>query len=111
MATINDFLSLDLRVGKIIKVEFSATAKIPAYKLEIDFGELGVKKSSAQITHRYNEQTLLGRNIVAVTNIPPKKVAGFSSECLVLGAVDVASYGDVILLDPGQDTPAGTKIL
>ncbi|MGB2578697.1 tRNA-binding protein [Elusimicrobium simillimum] len=109
MAEITDLLGLDIRVGVITKVEFFEGARVPAYKLEIDFGPCGTRVTSAQLTRRYNEEKLLNRRIVAVLGLPPKRIAGFKSECLVLGAVD--GEGDVVLLDPGQDTPIGRQIM
>jgi len=83
----NDFSKVDMRIGTILDAEIFVGAKIPAYKLKIDFGDLGIKKSSAQITHRYQPQDLIGKQIVAIVNFPPKQIANFMSECLVLGAV------------------------
>ena len=105
MTSISDLINLDIRVGTIIQAEVFAEANPPAYKLKIDFGDYGVKQSSAQLTRRYDEKSLTGRKIVAALGLPPKFIAGFKSECLVLGAVD--GLGDVILLDPGKDTPDG----
>ncbi|MEM6514936.1 MAG: tRNA-binding protein [Bacteroidota bacterium] len=92
-----DFTKIDLRVGTIIKVEVFPEARNPAYKLTIDFGKIGLKKTSAQITLRYAKEELVGRQIVAVVNFPKKQIANFMSECLVLGAVEGR---DVILLAP-----------
>lgn len=83
-----DFSKIEMRVGTIINAEEFPEAKRPAYKLQIDFGEYGVKKSSAQITELYDLKDLVDRKIVAVVNFPPKQIANFMSECLVLGAVD-----------------------
>jgi tRNA-binding protein len=84
----DDFSKIEMRVGTIVKAEEFPEAKKPAYKLEIDFGSYGTKKSSAQITELYDLKDLEGKKIVAVVNFPPKQIANFMSECLVLGAVD-----------------------
>jgi len=103
-----DFLKVDMRVGKVIIVEDFPEAQKLAYKLTIDFGKLGVKKSSAQITKRYTKEQLLGRQVVAVVNFPPKQIANFVSEVLVLGAV--TKNHEVILLKPDEDVELGDKI-
>ena len=108
MATIDDFLKLELRVGTVLKAEPFPEARKPAIKLEIDFGPLGVKRSSAQITKRYSPDRLVGRQIVAVVNFPPRRIAGFQSEVLVLGGVPADE--DVVLLQPDQTVPNGTPI-
>lgn len=109
MATIEDFQNIEMRVGTILQAEPFPEARVPAIKLRIDFGpELGVKWSSAQITRRYEPDTLVGRQVVAVVNFPPRRVAGFKSEVLVLGGVPEA--GDVILLAPDTPVPNGTPI-
>ncbi len=107
-ASFEDFQQIDLRVGTIIKAESFPEARKPAYKLTIDFGALGTKQSSAQITKRYSTQELVGRQIVAVFNFPPKKVAGFTSEVLVLGATTEAD--DVILLGPESTLANGSVV-
>lgn len=108
MATIEDFMKLDLRVGTVVTAEPLPEARVPAIKLAIDFGPLGIKHSSAQITKRYTPQTLVGRQVVAVVNFPPRRIAGFASEVLVLGGIP--EQGDVVLLKPDDPIPNGTPI-
>lgn len=108
-ATYEDFLKLEIRAGKIIQAEVFPEAIKPAYKLWIDFGELGVKKSSAGLTKLYQPQDLIGRQILAVTNFPPKQVANFLSEVLVLGVV--MEGGKVALVQPDREVPPGKRIL
>jgi tRNA-binding protein len=109
MATIDDFQKLDMRVGTVIEAQPFPKARVPAIKLKVDFGaELGVKQSSAQITKRYSPKELIGRQVVAVVNFPPMKIAGFSSEVLVMGGIP--EKGDVILLNVDGKVPNGTKI-
>ncbi|SRR5690606_28011643 len=104
----SDFAKVDMRVGTIIEVQDFPNAKRPAYRINVDFGsELGIKKSSAQITGRYTKEDLLGKQVVAVVNFPKKQIANFMSECLILGAVGLA---DVILLQPETSVPNGLKI-
>ncbi|MEC0213809.1 chaperone CsaA [Paenibacillus ehimensis] len=107
-ATIDDFHKLDLRIGTVMAAEPFPEARVPAIKLQIDFGELGIKRSSAQITKRYVPDDLIGRQVVAVVNFPPRRIAGYISEVLVLGGVP--EQGDVILLAPDQKAPNGTPI-
>ncbi|NLG95479.1 MAG: tRNA-binding protein [Acetomicrobium flavidum] len=107
MATFDEFMDLDIRVGRIISVEDFPEARKPAYKLAIDFGPLGVKRSSAQITELYEKEDLVGREVVCVINFPPKQVADFVSEVLVLG---VYTESGVVLLQPDREVPLGGKI-
>lgn len=104
----DDFEKIDIRVGTIIEVNDFPKARKPAYKLKIDFGEAGIKNSSAQITKHYKADYLLNRQVIAVTNFPPKQIADFISECLVLGIYD--ENKDVILLQPEQAVTNGMKI-
>src|SRR5690625_1901377 len=109
MATFDDFMKIDLRIGTVLKAEPFPEARQPAIKLELDRGEeLGVKQDSAQITKRYEPDDLLGRQVAAVVNFPPMRVAGYKSEVLVLGGVP--EEGDVILLRPDEGVKNGTKI-
>jgi len=109
MIDFNDFLKIEMHVGTIIQVEDFPEARKPAYKLQIDFGEkIGIKKSSAQITDYYQKADLLNRQIIAVTNFPPKQIANIISEVLVLGSVE--ADGKVVLLQPERTTPNGSKI-
>ena len=104
----DDFEKVDMRIGKIIKVEEFPEAKKSSYKLKIGFGRLGVKTSSAQITYLYSKEDLIERLVVAVVNFPPKNIAGFQSEVLVLGIPD--NKGRVILLQPDMDVPLGSRV-
>jgi tRNA-binding protein len=104
-----DFEKVEIRVGKIIEVADFPTAKKPAYKLWIDFGDLGIKKSSAQITKLYQPEDLVNKLILAITNFPPRQIADFMSEVLVLGVVIDA--GEVVLIQPDRDVALGRRIL
>ncbi len=103
-----DFEKVDMRIGTIIRVDDFPEARNPAYQVHIDFGpEIGLRKSSAQITKRYTETDLLGKQVVAVVNFPKKQIANFMSECLILGAVEGK---DVVLLQPETPIANGLKI-
>ena len=102
-----DFKKVDIRTGKIISAEEFPNAKKPAYKLRIDFGELGIKKSSAQITKLYKKEDLIGKQVIAVVNFKPKQIADFLSEVLVLG---VETENGVVLLSPDKKVPLGKNI-
>ncbi|MBO9585751.1 MAG: tRNA-binding protein [Flavobacterium sp.] len=107
--TWSEFGRTDMRVGTIIEVNDFPEARKPAFQLTIDFGsEIGIRKSSAQITKRYQKEDLVNRQIVAVVNFPKKQIGKFMSECLVLGAV--GEEGDVILLAPDFKIPNGLRI-
>jgi tRNA-binding protein len=109
MPSADDFFAIDVRVGTVLGVEPFPEARKPSLKLRVDFGpELGVKQSSAQLTERYAPEALVGRQVVAVVNIGTRRIAGFLSEVLVLGAM--ASATDVVLLGVDQPVPNGTRI-
>jgi tRNA-binding protein len=107
--TYEDFDKVEIRVGKVIKVEDFPKARKPAYKLWIDFGDFGVKKSSAQITKLYEKEELVGQLITAVTNFLPRQVADFMSEVLVLGVVQ--DNNEIVLIKPDRDVSLGQRIL
>lgn len=104
----SDFEKVDIRTGTILHAEIFAEAKTPAYKLQIDFGALGIKKSSAQITVHYSPEKLIGKQIVAVVNFPPKQIGPFMSECLVLGVVE--ENGGVVLLQADKECKNGLRV-
>jgi tRNA-binding protein len=104
----DEFMRVDMRVGVVLAAQEFPEARRPALKLEIDFGPLGVKRSSAQITAHYAPGALIGRRVVAVVNFPPKRIGPFVSEVLVLGAYN--SAGEVILLAPDLDVEPGARI-
>ncbi|MDE3144548.1 MAG: tRNA-binding protein [Bacteroidota bacterium] len=108
MITWNDFEKIEIKTGTIIDVDDFPKAKKPAYKLKIDFGKYGIKQSSAQITDHYRKDDLKGKQIVAVVNFPPKQIADFFSECLVLGVYD--ENNQVILLRPDKQVQNGQTI-
>ncbi len=108
MATIDDFLTLELRVGRIVEAEEFPEARKPAYKLTIDFGPLGMKRSSAQIAALYSLDELRGRLIIGVTNFPPRRIDPFISEVLVLGAEDAERR--IVLLAVEREVPLGSRI-
>jgi tRNA-binding protein len=108
LVTLEEFQRIDIRVGRVLAVEEFPGARNPAWKLEIDFGpEVGVKRSSAQITH-YSREELEGRLVVGVVNFPPRRIAGFPSEVLVLGALD--EQAGVVLLRPDRECAPGDRI-
>jgi tRNA-binding protein len=105
---IGQFQAVDMRVGRVVSVEEFPEARVPAWKLTIDFGpEIGIKRSSAQITH-YRREELEGTLVVGVVNLTPRRIAGFSSEVLVLGALD--EHLGVVLLRPERDADVGSRI-
>lgn len=109
MINYDDFLKVDIRVGRIIKVEDFPQARKPAYKLTIDFGpEIGTRRSSAQITEHYTKEDLIDRQIMAVINFPPKQIGPFVSEVLTLGVAD--AEGKVVLLTPSKEVPLGGRM-
>ncbi len=108
LITWNDFEKIEMRVGTIIEAREFPKAKKPAYQLRIDFGEQGIKNSSAQITKFYSTESLVGQQVIAVINFPPKKIVDFISECLVLGVYD--RNGDVVLLAPRHEVDNGCRV-
>jgi tRNA-binding protein len=105
----NDFQKIEIRVGRVIEVDQFPEARKPALKLKIDFGDaIGIKKSSAQITHHYNLDNLLGKNVLAVLNFEPRQIGKFMSEVLVLGISD--GDGNIVLIKPDNEVPLGAKL-
>ncbi|QFT30796.1 tRNA-binding protein YgjH [Labrenzia sp. THAF82] len=105
----DDFLKVDIRVGRIVEAEEFPEARRPAYKMKIDFGpEIGVKKTSAQITKHYTPETLIGKLVMAVVNFPPRQIGPVMSEVLTLGVPD--DEGEVVLLTPDKDVPIGGRL-
>jgi tRNA-binding protein len=105
----NDFEKVDIRIGRVVEAEPFPEARKPSIRLVVDFGpEIGTRKTSAQLTAHYEPVTLLGKQVVAVVNFPPKRIAGFKSEVLVLGVADCD--GEVVLLSPDVDVPPGGRM-
>lgn len=102
------FKTIDLRVGTVVSAEYLENARQPAIVMEIDFGDLGLRKSSAQITKRYSPESILHQQVIALVNIPPVQIGQIMSECLVLGAVP--ELGDVSIIAPHHPVPNGTRI-
>lgn len=107
--TFDDFMKVDIRVGRVIHAEPYPEARKPAIKMQVDFGgELGVKKSSAQVTAHYSPESLIGRQVMAVVNFPPRQIGKFMSEVLVLGLPD--ENDDIVLIAPDRDVPEGVRL-
>ena len=106
--TYDDFLKVDIRVGRVIQVDDFPKARKPAYKLRIDFGPLGVRTSSAQIMKYYDKTDIMGKQVLAVVNFPPRQIADFFSEVLTLGVI--LGEGDIVLVHPDRDVPLGLPI-
>ncbi len=105
----DNFLAVDVRVGRIVEVRPFPAARKPAYQLELDFGpEIGLRRSSAQLTQRYVAEDLVGRQVLAVVNFPPRQIATFFSEVLVLGVPD--AEGNVVLIEPQAEVPLGGRL-
>jgi|TARA_B110000908_G_C10211933_1_gene430702 tRNA-binding protein len=107
--TFDDFMKVDIRVGKILRAEDYPEARKPAIKMWIDFGpEIGERKTSAQVTAHYTPETLIGKQVIGVVNFPPRQIGKFMSEVLVLGLADEA--GSIVLLSPDQNVPLGERM-
>lgn len=102
------FMNVEMRIGTILTAEIFKEVRNPAYKMQIDFGELGIRKTSAQITKLYTPEELIGRQIVAVVNFPPKQIANMMSECLILGGI--GEEKSIILLQPERKVPNGLRV-
>ena len=109
MISYEDFIKVDIRVGRVITVEEFPAARKPALKLFIDFGpQIGIKKTSAQITNLYSKENLIGKQVLAVVNFPPKQIGSFMSEILVLGLTDESN--SIVLVGPDVEVPSGQKL-
>ena len=107
--TFDDFMKVDIRVGRVIRAEPFPEARKPAIKMWVDFGpEIGERKSSAQVTVHYDPESLVGKTVMGVVNFPPRQIGPFMSEALVLGVPD--ADGEVVLLTPDQDVPVGGRM-
>lgn len=106
--TIETFFEVDIRVGRVVAAVLNPKARQPAYRMELDFGPLGMRTSSAQLTALYTPEELIGRQVLAVVNFPPRRVAGVESQVLVLGVSDV--NGAVILLSTEREAPLGSRV-
>lgn len=104
----DDFIKVEMRIGTVISCEVFERARNPAYKMNIDFGEFGIRKTSAQITKLYRPENVIGKQVIAVLNFPPKQIANMMSECLVLGGV--GENNEVTLIQPERTTKNGTRI-
>jgi len=104
----DDFSKIEMRIGTVISCEIFEKARNPAYKMTIDFGEFGIRKTSAQITKLYSPESIIGKQVIAVLNFPPKQIANIMSECLILGGI--GEENNVTLIQPERETKDGTKI-